>query len=293
MHANSMCVGCIIAKQEKSIRKFSDEDKKLEYMQQVLKIVLENSSQESAPGLTELLNRVYQEFWGEGEDFGPAKHQYNQLLLEKEPELDTRIRETKDPVRECIKYVCAANYIDFSAVDNVNEDTFETLLEKAAGETVPAEEYARFCEDLRVGKSLVYLTDNCGEIVLDKMFIRYIKEAYPHLQITVIVRGEEVLNDATMKDAAEVGLTELVPCMGNGSGAPGTILPRLNDEALERIRTADVVISKGQGNFESLLGEGVNPYYMFLCKCELFVRRFGLNQFASVFVREERMKLTL
>ena len=293
MHANSMCVGCIIAKQEKSIRKFSDEDKKLEYMQQVLKIVLENSSQESAPGLTELLNRVYQEFWGEGEDFGPAKHQYNQLLLEKEPELDTRIRETKDPVRECIKYVCAANYIDFSAVDNVNEDTFETLLEKAAGETVPAEEYARFCEDLRVGKSLVYLTDNCGEIVLDKMFIRYIKEAYPHLQITVIVRGEEVLNDATMKDAAEVGLTKLVPCMGNGSGAPGTILPRLNDEALERIRTADVVISKGQGNFESLLGEGVNPYYMFLCKCELFVRRFGLNQFASVFVREERMKLTL
>lgn len=293
MHANSMCVGCIIAKQEKSIRKFFDEDKKLEYMQQVLKIVLENSSQESAPGLTELLNRVYQEFWGEGEDFGPAKHQYNQLLLEKEPELDTRIRETKDPVRECIKYVCAANYIDFSAVDNVNEDTFETLLEKAAGETVPAEEYARFCEDLRVGKSLVYLTDNCGEIVLDKMFIRYIKEAYPHLQITVIVRGEEVLNDATMKDAAEVGLTKLVPCMGNGSCAPGTILPRLNDEASERIRTADVVISKGQGNFESLLGEGVNPYYMFLCKCELFVRRFGLNQFASVFVREERMKLTL
>ena len=286
MHAISMCVGCIIAKQEKSIRKFSDEDKKLEYMQQVLKIVLENSSQESAPGLTELLNRVYQEFWGEGEDFGPAKHQYNQLLLEKEPELDTRIRETKDPVRECIKYVCAANYIDFSAVDNVNEDTFETLLEKAAGETVPAEEYARFCEDLRVGKSLVYLTDNCGEIVLDKVLIKTIRKLYPQIDITVITRGGDALNDATVEDALAVGMDKIARVIGNGLAVPGTELKKISAESLSCINNADVIISKGMGNFETVSSCGLNVYYIFLCKCSYFERRFKLPRLTGVFIRE-------
>lgn len=290
MHANSMCIACIISKQEKAIRKFSDENKKFEYMQQVVKIVSECSRRESAPGLTEMMKQLYKDFWGEEEDFSTVKQKYNRLLLDKEKAVDERIRKMDDPVKECVKYVCAANYIDFSAVDNVNEKTFETLLEKAAGETVPGEEYALFCKDLKEAKTLVYLTDNCGEIVLDKLFIRYLQEAYPHLQITAIVRGREIINDATMKDAAEVGLTEVVSCIGNGSGAPGTILSRISEEARGLLTSADVIISKGQGNFESLLGEGLNPYYMFLCKCEMFVRRFGLTQYTSVFVREERLK---
>lgn len=291
MQANSMCIACMIDKQEKLIRPFSDEHKKSDYMHRVLEILYRHGRAESSPWLAEQIGRLYEDFWGESEDYTEIKHQYNQLLLAKEKELVGRIRESEDPVEESIKYVCAANYIDFSAVEHVTEQTFEALLEKAALETVPREEYWAFQQDLRKAKRLVYLTDNCGEIVLDKVLIRFLKESYPNLQIAAIVRGNDVINDATMEDAREVGLTDLVPCVGNDNGAPGTVLKRFSRQTRRLLLDADVVISKGQGNFEGLFGEGVNPYYLFLCKCELFVRRFGLEQYQSVFVKEERVNI--
>ena len=172
----------------------------------------------------------------------------------------------------------------------MNMNTFEQLLQKAEKESIDEEEYRKFRADLHGAKTLVYLTDNCGEIVLDKIFIRHMKEEYPDLQITVIVRGENVINDATMTDAGEVGLTELVPCIGNGNAAPSTVVERLSDEAKRLLNDADVIISKGQGNFEGLCGEGYNPYFLFLCKCELFLHRFKLPRFTSVFVKEERLR---
>lgn len=291
MKANAMCMSCMIAKQEKLIRSFRDEEKKTEYMHQVLEILYKYGCFESSPWLAEQINELYECFWGESEDYTLIKQQYNRLLLEREMEIERHIRESKEPIEECIKYVCAANYIDFSAVENVNEKTFEKLLEKAGGENVPQEEYRQFKTDLEQAETLVYLIDNCGEIVLDKVFMKFMKEYYPQLKITAIVRGKDVLNDATMEDAREVGLTELVPCIGNENGAPGTVLKRFGKEAKQLLSDADLIISKGQGNFEGLFGEGLNPYYLFLCKCELFVRRFGLEQYQSVFAREERVKM--
>lgn len=291
MQANSMCISCLLSKQEKIIRPFADELKKSEYLHQLLKLLYDHGQTASAPELAEQINILYKNIWGTEEDFTEIKHQYNQLLLKKEAELENRILASADPIQECIKYVCAANYIDFSAVANVNESTFEKLLEKAASETVNEQEYNHFTDDLSQAKTLVYLTDNCGEIVLDKIFIKWLKRIYPDLQITAIVRGQNTINDATLEDAQEVGLTKIVPCIGNGNGAPGTVLKRLNEESLTLLKNADVIISKGQGNFESLYGEKLNPYFLFLCKCELFVRRFGLAQYESVFAKEERIKM--
>ncbi|MBQ9927261.1 MAG: DUF89 family protein [Lachnospiraceae bacterium] len=289
MKANSMCISCILSRQEKKIRSFEDEQKKSEYMNQVLKILYENGQTESAPWMAEKINRLYEKYWGPLEDYTDIKHEYNMLLLDKEADMEQKIKMADDPLVECIKYVCAGNYIDFTGVENVNMNTFEELLKKAEEESVCEEEYQKFRDDLASAKTLAYLTDNCGEIVLDKIFIRHIKEAYPDLNITVIVRGENVINDATMTDAEEVGLTEMVTCIGNGNAAPSTILNRLSDEAKRVLDDADVIISKGQGNFEGFCGEGYNPYFFFLCKCPLFLHRFKLPQFTSVFAKEERL----
>ncbi len=291
MKANSMCISCLLSKQEKMIRPFSDEEKKSQYKNKVLKILYEYGQTESAPWLAEQINELCNRFWGELEDYSSVKHRYNMLLLEQEESIVERIKQSGDCIKECIKYVCAGNYIDFSAVENVNEQTCTRLLEKARDTIIPEEEYEQFVTDLENAERLVYLTDNCGEIVLDKVFIRFIKELYPKLQVTVIVRGKEVINDATMEDAVEIGLTEIVPCIGNGNGAPGSVVKLFGEEAKQVFLDADVVISKGQGNFESLFGEGYNPYYLFLCKCELFVRRFGLRQYDSIFMKEERIKV--
>lgn len=291
MHAGAMCISCILSKEEKAVRQFSDEERKSEYMHRVLDILYKYAQTEPSPRLTERLGRLYEEFWGEARDYSAQKQKYNQLMLSMENKIEEQIQAALDPMKACIKYVCAANYIDFSAVDDVNENTLEELLAKASGQDIQEDEYSRFRKDLENAHSLVYLTDNCGEIVIDKLFIKQIKKDFPHLQITAIVRGGDVINDATMQDAKEVGLTEVVTCIGNGNAAPGTIVAQLSGQAKEMLYSADIIISKGQGNFESLYGENLNPYYLFLCKCELFVNRFGLKQYQSVFVREKRMKI--
>ena len=290
MRANSMCISCILGKQEKLIRDFSDEDKKSQYINRVLEILRKHGHTESSPWLAEKINQLYEECWGEGEDYTVTKQRYNQLLLSKEKEILSCINNSNDCIRECIKYVSAGNYIDFSAVDNVNEHTLDELLQKVNEENISEIEYFNFKRDLEQAKQLVYVTDNCGEILLDKIFIKCIEDKYPKLKITVIVRGQNVINDATIEDAKQVGLTDIVTCIGNGNGAPGTVIKLLSEEAKQALFEADMIISKGQGNFESLFGEGLNPYYIFLCKCELFVRRFGLKQYESVFMKEERIK---
>lgn len=291
MKANVTCLSCILSKQDKLTRDICDEEKKAGYFHEVLGVLYRYGQSESALQLAARMDELYTRYFGAREDYSEIKHTYNQLMLKQEEVFEARIRSAKDPIRACIRYVCAGNYIDFSAVEDVNEAMLQTLLDRVEKEEVPEKEYACFLTDLEKAKELAYLTDNCGEIVLDKLFIKILKERYPDLHITVIVRGQDVLNDATMEDAAEVGLTEVTDCMGSGCKTAGTVLEEMSDEARERLLHADVVISKGQGNFESLFGSGVNPYYFFLCKCELFVRRFGLEQYASVFAREDHIRI--
>lgn len=287
MTANVTCISCILKKQEQRIRSCADEKKKSDYMHEILGLLYEHGREESAPWLSMKADELYRAYFGEAVDYRSLKHKYNRLMLAQEDELEKKVRESEDALYTCIKYVCAGNYIDFGALDDVREDVLTRILKKAADETISEQTYEKFQRDLCAANRLVYITDNCGEIVLDKLFIRLLKERYPNLSLTVLLRGREVINDATLEDATEVGLDRVARCIGNGSGVPGTVFRELSDEAKELLRGADVVISKGQGNFESLYASGWNPYYLFLCKCELFVRRFGLPQYASVFAKEE------
>jgi len=134
------------------------------------------------------------------------------------------------------------------------------------------------------------LTDNCGEIVLDKLFIREIMKQYPQLKITTIVRGGAVLNDAQLEDAKQIGLTELVAVLDNGNNIAGTWLEEVALPAKQRIEEADVILAKGQANFETLRGCGLNIYYIFLCKCEMFARQFEVEKFTGMLVNEKKLK---
>ena len=108
----------------------------------------------------------------------------------------------------------------------------------------------------------------------------------PELHITVIVRGEEVLNDATMVDAEQIGLTSIVKVIGNGSGIAGTSMRDISKEASDLMEQADVLIAKGQGNYETLQQCGLNIYYLFLCKCMMFANRFQVPQFTGMLMND-------
>ena len=123
-------------------------------------------------------------------DYAAIKQKYNQYMLSKETIVEENIRNSDDLIASCIKYVCAGNFIDFGTGIKVDDSILEDLLQKAKTETVDEKELKQLKNDLATAKELVYLTDNCGEIVMDKLFIKILKEQYPHLHITAIVRGK-------------------------------------------------------------------------------------------------------
>ena len=152
-------------------------------------------------------------------------------MLDMEASLEETIRNSEDPLETALLYARIGNYIDFAALSNVNSDTVLSLLKEDNKEPLNAQEYLHFRKDLSAASRLVYLTDNCGEIVLDKLVIILLKELCPELDITVIVRGFPVINDATMEDAQDIGLTELTTVIGNGNEVGGTWLPHISSEA--------------------------------------------------------------
>lgn len=289
MRMNPFCMCCAVNKQEMNIRKFQDTDRKTQYMKKVMARLANAEEFDCAPSISIDLKKLYTEFWEEDpEDYTAVKHEFNQLMLNLENQLEETLRKSSDPLETALLYARIGNYIDFAALSHVDKDTVISLMEAENKDPLDAREYAHFLEDLEKASSLVYLTDNCGEIVLDKLVIKILKELYPKLSITVIVRGFPVVNDATMEDAREVGLTSIARVIGNGSDVGGTWMPGISEEAKALLNQADLILAKGQGNFETLNDCGLNIYYLFLCKCQWFQKLFHAEPLQGMFVNERR-----
>jgi hypothetical protein len=282
---------CLIKRQEENIRHIQDEKMKSEYMRDVLRIIADSPEDVTAPVVLAEITRLYRDYFGVAFSFEKLKEEYNQLMLKEEAWIQQVIKASGDPLLTALKFARTGNYIDFAAMGSVDRNKLMTMLENAGEEDLSEAEYVDFRKDLQKAGRLVYLTDNCGEIVLDKLLITVMKELYPSLDITVIVRGMPVVNDATLEDARMVGLTSIVKVIGNGTQIAGTQLNMISEEAGQAISLADVLISKGQGNFETLHGCGLNIYYMFLCKCDLFVKRFNMERYKGVFISEKNLRI--
>ncbi|TCL54252.1 hypothetical protein EDD76_12121 [Kineothrix alysoides] len=292
MKLSSLCIRCLIDRQEERIRSIEDENKKAAYMKEVAGIIGSAESEASAPFLVYKINCVYKRYFGEFPDYEREKEEFNSLMLSMEEELEEGIRmggSKEEILSNALNYARTANYIDYGAMNQVSRDKLLQLLNKAREEKLEEGTFRMFQNDLLSCRKLVYLTDNCGEIVADKLLIKILKEQYPDLHIKVIVRGMAVLNDATIEEAKAVGLTEIVEVIGNGNGIAGTQISHLSDEARQAIGEADVIISKGQGNFETIHGCGLNIYYLFLCKCEWFTRQFDMERLKGVFINEKNV----
>ena len=285
-----MC--CQLNKQEQRIRKFTDKEKKVAYMQEIMMRYAQATEDDCAPSLSVEFKEIYQKYWHiPAEDYTEIKKEFNQLMMSLEEDLSRMIHQSPDPLESALIYARIGNYIDFAAMSHVDKDVVLSMIREEKKEPLDPEEYRRFCSELEKASSLVYLTDNCGEIVLDKIAVEILRKRYPDLKITVIVRGKPVINDATLEDARMCGLTKIADVIGNGSGVGGTWLPDISEEARSLLEQADVIISKGQGNFETLHECGLNIYYLFLCKCDLFVRLFDADLFQGMFVNEKRVLL--
>lgn len=242
------------------------------------------SSPEFCPATEALLDKYYHT----GPDrFRDEKARSNAFVLPLLPKIRADVEAAEDPVYAAMQYAVLGNYIDFSALHGeVSFETLENLLEKARTLSLDRNTYRKFCADLQAGKKLLYLTDNAGEIGFDRVFAEVLQQHYPHLQITFCVRGGPANNDATREDAAAVGVP--FPVIDNGNSVPGTKPELLSAAAKQAMMDADVILSKGQGNVETLFGCGYNIYYLFLVKCTRFIQIFQREKLSPMLIREQK-----
>ena len=289
MKLNSKCMACQIRKQEAKIRHFNDEDRKKQYMEAIRQRFEHPKDDDCVPSISTELKKFYCSFWGVPmEDFTRINKEYDQLMLDLEAELRSTIRYSEDPLKAALIYARTGNYIDFAALPEVSKETALSLIKSENKDDLDEQEYRQFCQDMKKAENVVYITDNCGEIVLDKIAIQILKKIFPNIRITALVRGLPAGNDATMEDAEFCGLTDVVPVLGNGNDVGGTWLHGISTHARELLYNADVIIAKGQGNYETLHGCGLNIYYLFLCNCDWFQQLFHAKLLQGMFINEKR-----
>lgn len=291
MDISIKCIYCITKKADTLFDQHMPKQKsKMDYMKGVYRIISETDNNDTSPHLTARVMRHLNSHCNIDEYYKKIKDNSNLLMLSLEDGVNEQIHKSNDKLHSALKYAMVGNFIDFGAMDHVDPQKLESLIRDASHQEIDKSEYEKFVEDLKKAKRLTYITDNAGEIVFDKIFIKEIQAEFPDLKIEVIVRGKPVYNDATITDAMDVGLCAIVDAIENGTDIPGTQLDKINEASKKSIEEADLIISKGQGNFETLCGCKKNIYYIFLCKCELFTKRFNLQQFKGVFANEKRVK---
>lgn len=287
---NPECITCLLNKYLSKIPDGIDTELKLTYMQKVLKLISDADWQKSAPEITSEISEIQYKLLGIKDDFTEVKKYFNSLMLSLEAEIENTIKTNKNPLNSAISYAMLGNYIDFGAMQNVDEEKLKKMLSDVHNISLDETESKNLKTDLKNAKKLIYITDNCGEIVLDKLLIKEILKEYPHISAEVLVRGANVLNDATVEDAKQVGLDTILPVYHNGNNIAGTCLSKIPQHISEKLENADVIIAKGQANFETLRYCGKNIYYIFMCKCELFANRFGVPKYSGMLLNDLRMK---
>ena len=204
--------------------------------------------------------------------YGAEKKESNHALLARYNEFRNKVEESDNKFDTALRYAIAGNIIYFGPthhcdVDETIERVFQTTFAVDDSEALKAE--------IKKAKSILYLGDNCGEIVMDKLFL----ETIGHPNVVFAVRDQPILNDATLKEAREVGLHKVATLITNGDNTPSTLLHRVSKEFLKIYRSADLIISKGMGNFEGLMDEN-DPrlFFLMMIKCPVIGQKVGAEK---------------
>lgn len=279
MKIREKCVECLLNKQ----KSLSDNE---EYLAEIRAILDNRKEEDSAPYMVYLFNKVYERYYGKRASYKEEKIKYNDIVLSMESELRDKIESSEDPLATSLLYARIGNYIDFGAMNEVNEEAFLDMFSMAGLSYADELTIRNFVEQCRKAKTFLLIADNCGEIVLDRIFLQELKKKFEGLEITVMVRGGEVLNDATLEDALYAGLDTCANIITNGLPLAGTVYEMLSDDAKHVIDESDIVLAKGQGNYETLSGIDRKIFYSFLCKCELFTDKFKVPRLTGMFIEE-------
>ena len=283
---NAQCLQCHMGKALKTAEALGDEAKTMAFARAMMKLYLSAPEDVGSPWFGPATADLLHEFYGLDIDrFRQEKLDSNRFVMERMDQIRQKVVQAPDPVLAGLQFAILGNYIDFSALHGeVSFEKLDTMLDTALEMELDGAAYASLLADFQKGEKLLYLTDNAGEIGFDRIFAEEIHKRFPQLEITFCVRGGPAQNDATREDALAVGIP--FPVIDNGNRVAGTQINMLSEEAKQALETADVIIAKGQGNVETMLGCGYNVYYAFLIKCARFIDRFNKPKLTPMLMKE-------
>lgn len=222
---------------------------------------------------------------GKPDPYLEMKRAQNALALELEGELRHMVRESDDPLDTALHVAAAGNVIDLGTL-HADDIDVHAAIKQVMSERFTVDHSAAFRESLGRCSDLLYLLDNAGEIVFDRILI---EELTKTTRVTAVVKAGPILNDALIEDAETVGLTsvcEVIDCGGAFIGAPLELVP---EWFLERMRRADVIVGKGQGNYETIDEFPGDVFLILRAKCEVIARHMGVR-FGQVGLISTRMR---
>lgn len=270
MKTHTECIPCII----NSFLRLADTDiipehQQEEILRQLLVYLSRVDYNQSPPVLGRTLQKLIRESLQDPDPYHPLKQHYNKLLMDLYPAYMEMVETSADPIDTAMRLAIAGNVIDFGS--KYQFDVMEQI-RLAMEHHLAMDDSRELRHDLKQADSLLYIGDNCGEIVLDKLFLETIRVPRKYF----VVRESAVINDITEEDARMTGMDQIAEVITTGDNSPGAIWESASDDFKNHFSHADVVISKGQGNLEGLIDVPHDRiYFLLVTKCDLIAERIG------------------
>jgi uncharacterized protein with ATP-grasp and redox domains len=239
------------------------------------------------PEIAQQVYRIVYEITGDSDPYLATKKLANQSAMSLYIRMKDIVDYSNDTLETACKLAIAGNAIDLGA--QADFGSIYSIIEDSLGYQLDQGHYRKFKESAGQSSLILYLADNAGEIVFDRILIEQLLQI-KKLEIVFVVREEPIINDATLDDALQVGLNKVATIISNGSDAPATILSQCSSEMLSYYRAADLIISKGQGNYESLSDRSENIFFLFKVKCPVIARDSGYDIDSPVLISSTALK---
>jgi len=266
------CIPCFVRQALDSARLVTDDEQIHEkVVREVLRLAADLDMSQSPPVIGQRIHRLIRKLICNNDPYHELKERFNRLALRMCAELEERVRTSEDPLETAVRLAIAGNIIDLGVKTSIKESDVEKIIRDCLTADFNSRQVEEFRNAVSRAEKILYLADNAGEIVFDRLLI----EQLPCEKVTVVVKGNPIINDATIEDADVAGLTRIVEVIDNGSDAPGTILESCSQAFRNRFAESDLVIAKGQGNYETLSDADKNIFFILKAKCPVIARDLG------------------
>lgn len=275
------CYPCFFSQALKASRMVTSDERSIwQILKKVSLSLPDVSFGATPPEIGREIYHIVSEMTGIKDPYLKIKEQCTHQALSLYPDLKKLIDSSRDRLMTSVRLSIAGNVIDFGANADFNlKKDVETIL----SQEFAINHYQEFCETLNSAQKILYLADNAGETVFDRIFIEELPKP-----VIYVVRESPIINDATREDALLSGIDKVAEILSSGCDAPGTILKFCSDEFLEVFHSADLIISKGQGNYEGLTNEDRPIFFLLKAKCRVIAQDIGVKQGSIILAKANK-----